>query len=276
MSVYQPRAYELIAIDAWQEIVTFLPSAASCQLLQVAKWWFQFLPGHIEDLVLVASFSSSKVLFHRMITTELFSPRDFLRRFVRLKRLVVDLSDELVGRGHNPDLSYTAVAGALGVLLDSGAFPVLRRLEVRVVVSASGKPEHRPSTESYSAALGDVTCAFQFDAWLHQLALSVVRAVDGKKLPLLGHLRIVDNYDGVYFCNCGLAHRQRSASDQQTLVIREHLTRVLNPTDCMKSYSWWHSKPESLSDLREARARGRAFLERLRQREFWTGALRGS
>jgi len=259
--------YELIAIDAWQKIVTLLPSAASCQLLQVAKWWYEFLPEHIEDLVL-RNTPSSNAYFHRIITTEIFAPRDFLRRFKSLKRFVVDLSDEAadpdtgeIQRGANFDLSYTAVAGALGVLWESGAFPLLRRLEVRVTALDSGEPLE--TNDVVSPDLGDVAQPFYFDAWLHQIALSIVRAVDSKKLPLLGHVRIVDNYDGVYFCNCGLAHRQRSALDQQTSVIREHLTRVLNPTDCMNSYSWCHPEDKSLSELRESRARARAWIARL-------------
>jgi len=124
-------------------------------------------------------------------------------------------------------------------------------LQFSVGAFHSGIPAELEDYQETGDVIEDITKPFWFYTWLHQLALSIIRALDSNSLPVLGHLRIADNLDGAYFCNCGLSHRQRNPGDPQTAVIREKLARVLKPTECMQHYSWWHERIVSLAELRQ-------------------------
>jgi len=255
---------------AWPGIVAFLPSHSACQLLQVAMWFFLSLPEHVEELCLSQKngVDVKPGDFQKMITTgdskgccskqpqRILTPRDYLKRFQHLKRLVLDFfdySDPDRSSNDRRHMTYHAVVGALGVLFEGGHFPKLRRLEIRVVAHDAGEPS---SLVFKIGCIGDLfdteidTCPFRFQDWLHQLAHSIAQAVNNKSLPSLadGHLCITDNFACAYFCNCRKGYHSftiprtnafhRAPGDPYTCAIRKELARVVKPTTRLRRDQW--------------------------------------
>jgi len=266
----------------WNTSVAFLPSHSACQLLQVDKQCFKSLPEHVEELCLrpgckpktkrsrkrkctLDAYKQSAL--QEMIHTVHYAPREYLKRFGRLKRLVLDLmdeelddelDDELVADGqkdHHVSRGYFSVVSALGVLFDHGTFTELRRLEITVGVYHSGQFKHRRQcslltvegsafcnchrkvgAEGKAASIEEMEDwdrPFWFYSWLHQLAFSIIQATKKESLPLLRHVCITDNCECAYFCNCGHGCAYRRPGDPYIAQIRAELGGILGSTACL-------------------------------------------
>lgn len=225
----------MLGPESWRVVVTFLDSLSAACLIQVGSWWFQSMPEFVECLKLGGYSDRSQGM--GMLVGKGFSPRPYLRRFCRVKQLVLDIWDEesetteLSRSGPRATMYYVAVVGALSSLLESGAFPALRDLEVVFGGYHAGELVDATFAETGQDEVGEMMRdhqnAFWYYTWLHQLALSVVRSVDCGASPLLCNISFRDNFEKSYFSNCdSCADYQRHAGDPQTEKIRAELQRV--------------------------------------------------
>ena len=128
---------------------------------------------------------------------------------------------------------YSHVPRAIGVLLEKGAFPNLRSLEIEVGSVRAGELLDGGFDEK------DHDKPYRYFAWVHNLALSISRAIDSGAARFLSKVSIYDDTEGAYYDNRFRAEEEagiytnclRRAGDAQTQENREHLDRSIAKAD---------------------------------------------
>ena len=223
-----------ITDEAWLFITSFLKCPSVAKLICASTWWYQHAPEHVRHLSLRPiecddrdnhSYDPS-----RMMVQDHFLPRAYLRRFSRLSILEIEIWDEDASyAGPRLTMYYLTVAGALGSLLETGAFPELNSLLITTGGYHTGELVHARDIKRDKAGrsprpMENPKSEFWFYTWVHQLAISIVGAVRSGAAPNLRNVCINDNFGCAYFGPRPCEWRR--PADPQTKSIRSELSQI--------------------------------------------------
>jgi hypothetical protein len=211
----------------WIIIAGFLWGPSVGRVICAGNWWARNIPEHVWHLSLLPQYLRFYPRqagdyrdyeyddFRMLVEDHTLLLRAYLRRFRRVRILEVSLLDEpsasddgaiaRIAARHR--LYYVTVTGALGSILESGYLPLLSTLTIIFGAHHIGvnflQMVHPYNDDFYTNTLEDVlrdpTKPFVFYPWMHQLALSIVRAVHGNGAPRLRHICLKDTFGFLYF-----------------------------------------------------------------------------
>ena len=127
-----------ISPEAWYVIASYDRFPHVGRLIQLGKWFSVCMRQQVKGLALRAPRITGTTM--EMIVDSRFAPKSYLQCFRGLERLWLDIFDEKSAMDPpEHTMYYFVVPSAIGVLLEKGAFPNLRSLEILVGVYHAGE-----------------------------------------------------------------------------------------------------------------------------------------
>lgn len=220
---------------AWCSIASFLKFPQVGRIITAGKWFAACLRAEVRVLGLreiphlpFGIQWSVGVPMAALVDGHL-SPKPFLRKFRALKKLRVDF----VPSEDDSSVYYLVVPSAIGLLLETGAFPHLQTLIINLGYDFGECADGSGPSNIFDGSNLDEP--FSYHAWVHQLAISIVRAIDSRSTPGLTQVSLVgDRHGGMaYYCSCGLANADLSymmnrCRDTQTKMLQGQLDRCIS------------------------------------------------